>query len=302
MILEVCLGDGRGRKASVAPGGTLKVGRAERADFAFVKDERMSALHFELAWDGTRARLRPLQALVPTLLAGAECPADGAEVPHGQWIQAGTTDFRMFIEDHTPPRLDPELDIELEDDDDPEAIAVMKRAEARVARRQARRAQILAELRKRAAAAPLYGVLDAARDDRILEICRESVEPYVSLYSGLQGELLADVAPHLVRLPPGSRLLEKLVMEGWGERWGIYVGASLSTEQVRRHLKRFLMVVDEDDQRLYFRFYDPAVLRDFVPTCSVRQRSELFGELDVFIVEGDSGELVTFTREGRADA
>jgi hypothetical protein len=62
------------------------------------------------------------------------------------------------------------------------------------------------------------------------------------------------------------------------------------------------MVVDEDDQRLYFRFYDPAVLRDFVPTCSVRQRSELFGELDVFIVEGDSGELVTFTREGRADA
>ncbi|WP_437548102.1 DUF4123 domain-containing protein [Sorangium sp. So ce367] len=301
-ILEVCLGDGRGRKAIVAPGGRLTVGRAERADFAFVKDERMSALHFELAWDGRSARLRPLQALVPTLLAGAECPADGAEVTHGQWIQAGTTDLRMFIEDHTPPRLDPELNIEFEDDDDPEAVAIMKSAEEQVARRQARRARILARLRERAAAAPLYAVLDAARDDRILEICRESVEPYVSLYSGLEGEQLAEVAPHLIRLPPGSRLLEKLVMEGWGERWGIYIGTSLSMEQVRRHLKRFLMVVDEDDERLYFRFYDPAVLRDFLPTCSVRQRSEFFGELDAFIAERDEGNLVVFTSVGGTDA
>ena len=56
---------------------------------------------------------------------------------------------------------------------------------------------------------PLYAVLDAARDDRVLTVVRESVEEYRSLYEGIEGEALAHVAPYLVSPPKGSRLLRR---------------------------------------------------------------------------------------------
>jgi hypothetical protein len=44
---------------------------------------------------------------------------------------------------------------------------------------------------------------------------------------------------------------------------------------------------------MYFRFYDPRVLRLFLPACTARQRSELTGtEIERFLVEGLEAEPV----------
>src|SRR6185436_18904504 len=103
--------------------------------------------------------------------------------------------------------------------------------------------------------APLYAVLDAAREERILTLLRSSPEHAQSLYEGPQGEELEDVAPYLVALPRDSWLLERLVGEGWGEGWGIYLTCRRPFAEVRRQLRRHLMVtLKETEERLYFRF------------------------------------------------
>jgi hypothetical protein len=141
-------------------------------------------------------------------------------------------------------------------------------------------------------------VVDAARGRRVLALLRESVDDYRSLYDGIRGEALASVAPYLVALRPDSSLVERLVHEGWSRRWGIYFTSREAFRDVRRHLRRFLLV--EDDQtakRMYFRFYDPSVLRAFLPTCTPRQREDFFGAIGCFLAEGEGGEPIRLPRQ-----
>ena len=37
---------------------------------------------------------------------------------------------------------------------------------------------------------------------------------------------------------------------------------------------------------LYFRWYDPRVLREYLPTCNAEELRTIFGSIDAFIVEG----------------
>ena len=96
LIVAVCAGPLRGRKAALRPGETLRIGRTELAGFSVPKDGRLSAQHFELRWDGARARVRDLGSITGTKLNG-EATADG-EVQHGGWIRAGDTDFTVHVE------------------------------------------------------------------------------------------------------------------------------------------------------------------------------------------------------------
>ena len=58
------------------------------------------------------------------------------------------------------------------------------------------------------------------------------------------------------------------------------------------------MVEKEDGEPLYFRFYDPACLRELWPTCGKRQLAELCGPLSAFLVEGEHGEVLRLTVGG----
>jgi pSer/pThr/pTyr-binding forkhead associated (FHA) protein len=272
-------------KAVIEPGKSLRVGRTERADLGVPHDGKLSGAHFELLWDGERCRLRDLGSIGGTELKGA--PVKEAEVSHGGWIRAGETDFLVYFEGRTPPPEDADSDIESDNANEGELREEAKRGERRGAVEKA-----FGVLREEAAKEPLYVVLDAARDDRILEIVRESVEPHRSLYEGADGEVFDEVAPYLVGpMRLDSRLLERLVLEGWGKRWGIYCASREPFREVRRHFRRFLMVeLEGTREKVYFRFYDPWVMRVFWPTCSGAQRSELMGRVGcIFIEDADMG-------------
>jgi len=274
-IVEVRFGPLAGKKAVIEPGGRLRVGRTERADLVVAHDRQMSAVHFELAWDGARCILRDPGSLSGTSLGGEPVRPGGAdhEVPHGTWIKAGETVVMVYHEEKTPPRMGADVAM----------TAVKQRAVE----------QLSAEVDA------LYAVLDASRGPRVRELMRESVEEYRSLYEGIEAESLAGVAPYLVRLPPGARLLSRLVRDGWGQRWGIYLTHRGSFKEVRRHLRRFLMVENEaTGKRMYFRYYDPVVLRGFLPTCGLRQREDFYREVTCFVAEGDHGEVIRLPREG----
>lgn len=186
--------------------------------------------------------------------------------------------------------------------DDPEvrwnALQMAKRLRIERAERQAALARAAPILEALALREPVHAVLDAARTPRILQMLREAVEEHRSLYEGVEGESLDEVAPYLVRLEGGSRLLSQLLREGWTRRWGIFVEGDLRQRELRRHLRRFL-VVEEDDtrERLYFRYYDPGALRDVWATCSRRQKDELLGPLRAFLLEGPRGEVLRLSAD-----
>ena len=284
-IVEVRGGPLAYRKAVLDPGRTLRIGRSNLADLALPHDAQMSAEHLALTWDGERCHVRDLDSAMGTWLGG-ERVREG-EVEHAGLLEAGSTCFRVYFEAHTPPR----------DEDEVEGDALV-----------AEKAAALAELsRERDAAHPqapgqrggrLFAVVDASRGARPLRLLREAVDDHQSLYQGVKGEALDGCAPYLVALRADSGLLERLVQEGLGARWGIYLACARPFKDVRRHLRRFLIVEDDvTAEKYYFRFYDPSALRAFLPACTPRQRADFFGEVACFFAEGERGELRRFARK-----
>jgi hypothetical protein len=137
-----------------------------------------------------------------------------------------------------------------------------------------------------------FALLDCARDRRIESVLRASDLHYDCLLSGDLTPSLRSAAPYIVRLEPASDLTEILLTEGWGNAWGVFAldwrRANLS--RMRRHFRQFLKARDESGRRFLFRFYDPRVLRLYLPTCTSEEARTFFGPAAMFIMEGDSPE------------
>jgi hypothetical protein len=267
-ILEVQGGRPLRRKLVVDPGQTVRVGRSNVVDLSFPQDAGMSAVHFSLSWDGQHARIRDLESAAGTWVGGKRIQE--VDAPSGSFVRAGSTYLMLYLEANTPAQEGAPSPIE--------QVLVARHALAHVPR--------------------LHAIVDAARGPRPLQLLREAVDPYESLYEGSKGDALAEVAPHLVAFRADSGLLDRLVREGWGARWGVFLSCARPFTELRRHLRRFLLVEDDaTGERLYLRFYDPHTLRMLVPTCTPRQRADLFGDIDAFFAEGPSGEVVAFPRQ-----
>ncbi len=262
------------RRAPIEPGQTLRVGRGEQCGLVLAGDDNVSPVHFELGWGVDRqgvCRLRDLGSAKGTLLQGA--PVKTGEVTSGAWIRAGDTDLTVYFEEHTPPPARP-----------PPAPGAARAAAVEALAAEAQRGQ-------------LFALVDAARSKRALVLLRESVDVYDSLYQGLKGETMADYAPYLVQIRGGSRLLPRLVEEGWGDAWGVYLTSKAPLRELRAHFRRLLFVQNEElGELVYFRFYDPRVLRVFLPVATRRQEDELFGPVERFLCEDEDRAVTTFAR------
>lgn len=141
---------------------------------------------------------------------------------------------------------------------------------------------------------PLYAVLDAARDDKVFELLAGCTDEKQSLYDEPAAKEWESVAPYLVRFKPGSPFLKSVLTAGWGKAWGIFLNSAAPFVDVRRQLRNFLFVMD-GAEKVYFRFYDPRVLRQFLPTCTGDEYRNWFGPVSSFLVEGrDPGFLIRF--------
>ncbi len=137
-------------------------------------------------------------------------------------------------------------------------------------------------------------ILDAAiLEDEIYTAL--SMEPkHVSLYKGTADETLASVAPYLFSLYKNSDLSKWYFEHGWGNSWGIILFSKASVKDLHKHLRRFLLVRTEDGKQLYFRFYDPRVLRLFLPTCDSKQLKDFFGPVSSFVCELEENKAIVF--------
>lgn len=135
-----------------------------------------------------------------------------------------------------------------------------------------------------------YVLLDAARMNTAMDEAKALNHGYESLYEGENKQYLSTVAPYLFSFQASTEFGKWFVENGWGDAWGYLFSARVSFDDCLRHLQKFVIVKTEDGQELYFRFYDPRVLKIFLPTCDKKQLTDFFGPIDYFIVEGDTSE------------
>lgn len=262
------------------PGQRVRIGRTARSEFSFPHDLHMSAVHFVVEWDAGTCTLRDANSRNGTLVNGRRIAADEAPLKNGDRILAGGTAFLLRIEP----------------DDSPGASAFIPVPDSGLA--PASRDRLIAMFR--GGLQPLFAVLDAARDPHILKVLLESSEEYESLFDAVQGGALAHFAPYLVRLPEHSAVLESLVRQGWGNSWGVYLKSNKPLKEVRSHIRRFLMVKLPEGREVYFRYYDPRVLRLFLPTCTPEEVNMFFGPVACYLMEAEEPDiLLQFVNHGR---
>jgi hypothetical protein len=107
------------------------------------------------------------------------------------------------------------------------------------------------------------------------------------LYDGKSARDLRDFAPYLVEIGGETALLKSLLEKGWGQAWGLWFSCPLPFAEVRRHLRRLLVVKVEGGADMFFRFYDPRVLRVYLPTCTEAERKDVFGPITEFFLEDE---------------
>lgn len=134
-----------------------------------------------------------------------------------------------------------------------------------------------------------YAVLDGASSPSLLELLEEHEPEYTCLFSGDLDPEVQQTAPYLVRLEPGSAFDRHVMEHGWGHHWGIF--ATVPRDQpfvaVRKHFRTFLRVRGPEGDPLLFRYYDPRVLRVFLPTCNEEETAVVFGPVTSYLVEGE---------------
>jgi hypothetical protein len=138
----------------------------------------------------------------------------------------------------------------------------------------------------------VFVILDGARDERIYGLVDGTRLPKACLYSGDLPWQMQMTAPYLVQLDREDRFTRQVLAGGWGNSWGAFLRTETGVKQLRRHLRQFLRVRDEAGHRLIFRYYDPRVLRAYLPTCRPGELDEFFGPVHSFVTEGESPEEI----------
>jgi len=143
----------------------------------------------------------------------------------------------------------------------------------------------------------LYALLDGARNHEIALRLKAGGVHHDCLYQGAAAKELWFVAPYLARCERGSPFVSWLAGSGWGQSWGTFVATGVDLAALGEHFRKFLLVkIDGNEADFYFRFYDPRVLRVFLPTCTPQEAAEFFGPVRLFIAEDSQGSsAITFT-------
>lgn len=266
VVLHVCTGPAAGKKVVLQPEQALTVGRGRGSSLAVPEDALLSSTHFRVVCGTKGCTVEDLDSSNGTTLNGARIAR--ASLSDGDRISAG----EALVE------------VTIERPDAPASVGTVKDL-----------------LRNQA---PLFAILDAARERSILPLLEDDVDGEVlCLYDGQSAADLAEYAPYLVSLPAGSTLLDALIQRGWGASWGVYLTSSEPIAEVRHHLRQFLIVRRANGNEAYFRFYDPRVLRIYLEGLRGADVRTFFGKIDAYLMESDRPEsLLLFTQREQETA
>jgi hypothetical protein len=136
-------------------------------------------------------------------------------------------------------------------------------------------------------------MVDAARDRRIYGLVLECFHSRnTCLFSGTLAPEIQVVAPYLVRLDYDDQKTRRFIDAAWGNAWGVFLKCDTRLEALRRHLHSCLLARDERGKRFLFRYYDPRILKVYLPTCTAGELRAIFGPIETFSMEDGSADVI----------
>jgi len=149
-------------------------------------------------------------------------------------------------------------------------------------------AVVQARLWQEAGDMPAYVILDGAQNQTLLGTLHAAgAPPWRCLFTGQLEPDMAVVAPYLVELEHSSAFTRRLMAECWGQNWGVFLTSRLALPALWRHVRQQVHVYGPNLEPLFFRFYDPRVMRNYLPTCPPPQLAEFFGPTDFYFAEAE---------------
>lgn len=144
-----------------------------------------------------------------------------------------------------------------------------------------------------------YAVLDGAANPELLDhLYADGPRPeFECLYRGELEPDIAYTAPYLAKLEPNTPFSNWLISQCWGKQWGIFALSRADIRAVRQHFRKFNKVYHpETNNPVLFRYYDPRILRVFLPSCDEGQNAAFYGPMQAFFTESEEGESLSAYR------
>jgi hypothetical protein len=135
----------------------------------------------------------------------------------------------------------------------------------------------------------VFAILDGASVPGLLPRLHQDQPECVCLYRGELAPDLAACAPYLVHLQIETAFTEWITREGWGKHWGVFALSSSDLRVLRHHFRTLVTVYDPDAKPVLFRYYDPRVLRTYLPTCNREELGTFFGPVNSYVLEDEDG-------------
>jgi hypothetical protein len=150
--------------------------------------------------------------------------------------------------------------------------------------------------------AHVFAILDGASigRDLVVNLYQRRPEFFCLLPGDLEPDM-AEVAPYVIELAPAAEFTQWVIREGWGSHWGIFATTSANLRTMRGHFRSLVDVLDDAGKPLLFRYYDPRVLRRFLPTCNAAELAELFGPTEAFRLEAEDPKVMLCFRAGAGE-
>lgn len=138
----------------------------------------------------------------------------------------------------------------------------------------------------------VFTILDGASVPNLRDNMGTFNPEHICLFRGELEPDMAEVAPYLAFLERDAPFTDWVLTNGWGEHWGIFGVTKADLKELRKHFRKFLIVYDESGKSLYFRYYDPRVLRIYLPTCNANELKTVFGPVESYLVEDEEPKAV----------
>jgi hypothetical protein len=166
-------------------------------------------------------------------------------------------------------------------------------------------AALHAVIERHRAAGQLYAIVDSARDRPLAQaaVDRCGLQRW-SLFPRTTTARMTAVAPFLVSVPFEARYpfaasgFFDLLAARFGGSAGVLLTSTADTHTLWEHLRDVFLASDEEGNQFFFRFYDPRVLRGFLPSLTHSEAAEFFGPVRMLFVEGEAPGEVLVCRPG----
>lgn len=335
LVLEIMTGGRAGQRIMLAQGETLRVGRvAAMSDVVIADDPTISGVHFSMEYLAEICRVRDLNSRNGLFVNGNKTFEQ--EIRSGDIISAGQTRFRAYFvavdapeaspgsvrypqatsaetmvagstvaapkpppakppKPHAPPPAARYTTTQAAQDWDSSDEPVVPGEPATVMQSPPELSIDLAHYQP-LPGHRMYAVVDASAGRDLASKARQAGFHVQSLFTGPLSPALSAISPYLVEIDPASTYLG-LWTASLGKNAGVLLESPAEFEELFRHVHNLFTAHDKTAKGDYFRFYDPRVLRKYVPTCTQDRLLLLFGPIFHFFVEDEErGRLLRYTR------